>query len=101
MTTAEHEDPWRVLGVGRQADDEEIRQAYLRGVREHPPDRSPLEFERIRDAYDQLRDAQKRAMVLLQSDPCDVPLENLLADFSETHRFLGPTPWLKLIQEKR
>jgi DnaJ-domain-containing protein 1 len=101
MTISKHEDPWRVLGVETQAGDEEIRQAYLRGVREHPPDRSPEEFERIRDAYDQLRDARRRAMVSLQSNPCDAPLENLLADFSETHRFLGPTPWLQLIQEKR
>jgi curved DNA-binding protein CbpA len=101
MTLSEHEDPWRMLGVGKTAGDEEIRQAYLRGVREHPPDRSPEAFERIRNAYNQLRDARGRAMALLQDNPCDAPFEDLLADTRETRRFVGPTPWLQLIQEKR
>ena len=49
-------DPTEVLGVGQDAGEEEIRAAYVRKVKEHPPDRSPEEFERIRDAYDSLRD---------------------------------------------
>jgi DnaJ-domain-containing protein 1 len=92
--------PWRVLEIDEGANDEEIRQAYLRGVRAHPPDRSPAQFERIRDAYDQLRDARRRAMRMLLANPCDVPLENLLTEMPETRRFVGPAPWLELMEEK-
>jgi curved DNA-binding protein CbpA len=95
------ENPWRVLGIDEKANDDEIRQAYLRGVRAYPPDRSPAQFERIRDAYEQLRDARRRAVRILQGNPCDAPLENLLAEMPEARRFIGPTPWLQLIQEKR
>ena len=45
-------DPREVLGVNQDAGEEEIRAAYVRKVKEHPPDRTPEEFERIRDAYD-------------------------------------------------
>ena len=54
------EDPREVLGIEAEAGDEEIRAAYLRKVKEYPPDRSPREFERVRDAYDMLRDPRRR-----------------------------------------
>jgi curved DNA-binding protein CbpA len=54
-------DPIEVLGISRDATDEEIRAAYLQKVREHPPDRSPEQFEQIRDAYEVLRDAERRS----------------------------------------
>jgi len=53
-------DPIEVLGISRDATDEEIRAAYLLKVREHPPDRSPEQFEQIRDAYEVLRDPRRR-----------------------------------------
>ena len=63
-------DPGEVLGVGQDAGEEEIRAAYVRKVKEHPPDRSPEEFERIRDAYDSLRDPRRRMREkLLSVDP--------------------------------
>ena len=46
------EDPRQVLGIDAEAGEEEIRAAYLRKVKEYPPDRSPREFERVRDAYE-------------------------------------------------
>ena len=36
-----NEDPRQVLEVEAEAGDEEIRAAYLRKVKEYPPDRSP------------------------------------------------------------
>lgn len=92
--------PWRVLEIDEGANDEEIRQAYLRAVRRHPPDRSPAQFERIRDAYDQVRDARRRAMRILLANPCEAPLENLSAEMPETRRFVGHAPWLELMREK-
>ncbi len=52
-------DSGEVLGVNQDAGEEEIRAAYVRKVKEHPPDRSPEEFERIRDAYESLRDPRR------------------------------------------
>lgn len=59
-----------ILGVELNATDEQIRAAYLTKITEHPPDRSPTEFERIRDAYDTLRDPRRRMNEILRSrDP--------------------------------
>ena len=33
--------PWAVLGLATEATAEEIRAAYLRAVKAHPPDREP------------------------------------------------------------
>ena len=41
-----------ILGVAANASEDEIRRAYLEKVKQFPPDRSPEEFERIRDAYE-------------------------------------------------
>jgi curved DNA-binding protein CbpA len=53
-------DPYRVLGLDSEADDEAIRRAYLEAVRRHPPERDPERFERIRAAYDAVRDRRRR-----------------------------------------
>ena len=67
---AEIMDPRKCLALGQDAGEEEIRAAYVRKVKEHPPDRSPEEFERIRDAYDSLRDPRRRMRDrLLSADP--------------------------------
>ena len=92
-------DPMAVLGVSHDAGEEEIRAAYLAKVKEHPPDRSPAEFERIRDAYEALRDPRGRARVrLLAGDP-SAPLALLLDGQPNPRRFVGPEPWLAALKE--
>ena len=54
-------DPYAVLGISLNADDERIRAAYVAKVKQYPPDRSPTEFEEVRDAYNLLRDRRRRA----------------------------------------
>jgi curved DNA-binding protein CbpA len=94
------EDPWMILGVSLEAGDEEIRAAYLRKVKEFPPDRAPVEFERIRDAYDLLRDPRRRTLhMLLSVDPHE-PLESLLDEGPGPRKFVGPEPWLAVLKEK-
>ncbi|MEW4568913.1 J domain-containing protein [Tautonia sp. JC769] len=58
-------DPYEVLGLPRDADDEALRLRYLELVREHPPDRSPERFAAIRAAYDAVRDPSRRLEDLL------------------------------------
>ena len=95
-----HEDPRAILGVKPNASDEEIRAAYLRKVKEHPPERSPTAFERVRDAYEVLRDPRRRALYFLLSVDPEAPLVSLLTDQPREKRFVGPSPWLAVLREK-
>jgi len=53
-------DPFHVLGVAADADDETIRRRYLELVRENPPERAPEKFAAIRQAYEQVKDMETR-----------------------------------------
>ena len=89
-----------ILGVGPEAGDEEIRVAYLRKVKEYPPDQSPQEFERIREAYEALRDPRRRIAHILDA-AVDEPLTSLLKGGQSERRFIGPAPWLAVLTEKK
>jgi curved DNA-binding protein CbpA len=102
MSGGEHvrrEDAGSVLGVSLQASSEEIRRAYLRKIKEHPPDRSPVEFEKIRDAYELLRDPRRRIELLLFSADPEAPLSSLLENSAPSRKFVGPGPWLDAMRE--
>jgi hypothetical protein len=53
------------LGTG-EVDEAAIKRAYRKAVAEHPPDRDPEVFRRVREAYELLRDpcASARTMLL-------------------------------------
>lgn len=93
-------DPYLVLGVDADAGDEQIRAAYLARLKQYPPDRSPVEFERVRDAYDLLRDRRRRAEHTLFSINPDQSLEMLLDGGKGRRRFLGPAPWLAVLRRR-
>lgn len=94
------EDPRQILGVAEEATDDDIRAAYLRKIKEFPPDRAPDEFERVRDAYEVLRDPRRRTRdLLLSGDPLP-RLEMLLDGRRLPRRFAGPKPWLAVLREK-
>ena len=86
-----HDDPLQVLGVSPEAGDEEIRAAYLRKVKEYPPDRAPLEFEKVREAYETLRDPERRRLSAIV----------LRDEVTAERRFSGPEPWLAVLKEPR
>ena len=94
------EDPSAILGVPPEAGPEEIRAAYLRKVKEHPPDRSSIEFERIRDAYESLADPRRRARLLLVAEDLRVPLASLVNGQALPRRFVGDGPWRAVWTEK-
>ena len=96
-----HNDPRQVLGIPPEAGDEEIRAAYLRKVKEYPPDRAPREFEKVRDAYEVLRDPRARTRHLLLSVDPKQPLVSLLEGRVSERRFTGPSPWLAVLREPK
>ena len=94
------EDPAAILGVDAGATDEQVRAAYIAAVRRHPPDRDPQQFERIRDAYEELRDPRRRARrIILSIDPFQ-PLDSLLDTQSPQRQHVGPKRWLAAMQQR-
>ena len=94
-------DPLEVLGLPLEAGEEEIRAAYLRKVKEFPPDRAPRQFEQIREAYEALRDPRRRTRHLLLSADPKQPLVSLLDAGPPDRRFTGPEPWLAVLKEPK
>jgi len=75
-------DPYAILGVEPQATLDEIKTAYFALVRAHPPEHDPEGFKRIRAAYEQLRDPDRRLetdLLRLQPWP-EPPLEDVFED---------------------
>ncbi|HEY0523746.1 MAG TPA: J domain-containing protein [Stellaceae bacterium] len=58
-------DPFSVLDVDEEADDETIRRRYLALVRRHPPERDPERFRAVRAAYEAIRGRRDRLRVRL------------------------------------
>ena len=53
-------DPYAVLGLPADSDDETIRRRYLELVRQFSPEHHPEKFAAVRQAYESLRDLNTR-----------------------------------------
>jgi curved DNA-binding protein CbpA len=74
------ENPYKTLGVERDATEAEIKQAYFALVRQHPPERDPEGFKRIRAAYEKLRSGGERAetdLFMVDDRDAERALENI------------------------
>ena len=97
-TLAHSSDPWAVLALPVGAGDDDLRAAYLRKIKQFPPDRAPEQFERVRDAYDVLRDSQRRGkLIILAADP-RAEFVSLLGEQTSQRRFTGLGPWLAALE---
>ena len=62
-----HKDPYEILGVSRQATQDEIKRTYRRLAKRYHPDRNPgnkdaeTKFKEIQAAYEVLGDPDRRA----------------------------------------
>jgi|GEM_PF-4505633 len=92
-----------VLGLGGGESTEEIRRAYLRAVRRHPPERDPDGFRRVREAYETLSALGDTSPALLLEDaegdreeereaPFKVEVFNDPADEPRPQDFPAPDP---------
>ncbi len=89
-----------VLGLQSNATDEEIRAAYIQKVKEFPPDRSPAEFEQVRDAYEKLRDPRRRIREWLFSANPATPFATTFAFTRGARKFVGADLWMAVIRGK-
>ncbi len=73
--------PFFVLQVAETASDDDVQKAYLRAIRQYPPDRAPERFQEIRTAFETIRTRRDRLRYhLFHSDPPEV--ESLLSTFA-------------------
>ncbi|MGH9801137.1 MAG: J domain-containing protein [Blastocatellia bacterium] len=61
MNLSFNDNPYKTLGVERNATEAEIKQAYFSLIRQHSPEHDPDGFKRIRAAYEKLRAGVERA----------------------------------------
>ena len=93
--------PFAVLGIEETADDDAVRAAYLTAVRRSPPDRDPEEFQRVREAYEAVRDEERRlALYLFGPAPLD-RVDELLDAMPDERRHVGPGPWFDVLRGDR
>jgi curved DNA-binding protein CbpA len=91
-------DPYRILGISENSGQEEVRRAYLEKIRQYPPDHSPEEFERIRDAYAVLSNPLQRSRTELFSVNPEQSLVDLLDNLEARRDVTGPEPWLAAME---
>lgn len=75
-------DPFEILGVSPEDNDEAVRAAFLTRVRCFTPEREPRAYQHLRAAYDALRSAGRRRELRLcdRRPPAVAPLVQALTD---------------------
>lgn len=73
-------DPYTVLGVPADADDEVIRQRFLTLTREFPPEQHPDRFAAVRAAYEKVKDLDARTRHRLFEAGADDPIEAVIEE---------------------
>ena len=86
--------PYLVLGVPSEADDQTIRQAYLKAIKESPPEAAPKRFQAVSQAYEKIKDQESRNRhILFHHDcPASSPLD-AVASYAIQRRHLAPLPF--------
>jgi DnaJ-class molecular chaperone len=72
--------PYLILGVSPNADDQTIRRAYLDGIKNATPETDPERFRLLSEAYEKIKDETSRyRWELFHTDaPGDTPLGALI-----------------------
>lgn len=80
--------PFIVLGVPRDADDQRIRQAYLEAIKEATPETNPTRFKAVSEAYERIKDETSRHKYSLFNTDCpgDSPLDVFLKHLNASTR---------------
>ena len=62
---------YKILGTEFCDDNNRIREAYLKKIRQFPPEKNPAEYQVIRKAYDRIETSQKRLEYFLLGNDMD------------------------------
>jgi curved DNA-binding protein CbpA len=73
--------PFETLGVSLEADDASLRARYLELIREFSPEAAPTKFAAIREAYELIGEAKKRAAYLIDPGKDRDTLEQIIEDY--------------------
>ncbi len=86
--------PFVVLGVAMTADDAVIRQAYLKGVQDYPPEMDGKRFQEISQAYERIKDraSRHRYHLLDNTLPGDGPVDALV-NYARYRSQFDPLPF--------
>lgn len=93
--------PEEILGISATATPEQLRAAYLDKVKQFPPDRSPEEFEKIRDAYNTLLDPRNRFRAHLDDTSFIKPITELILLNTPRRAFVGPQMWRAILDQEK
>ena len=74
--------PYSILGVPTDADDETIRRRYLALTREFPPEQHPERFAAVRVAYEKIKTLDDRVRHRLFEVPKDDSIEGLIEEMA-------------------
>lgn len=94
-------DPYVLLGVDEEADDETVRKAYLRLVRIHSPERDASRFQEIRAAYEAIAQASDRLSFRLFDAPKPDPVPLVAAWLRSEEKKCAPSgqPLIAMLRE--
>lgn len=90
--------PYLTLDVPESATTEQIRLAYLKKIREYPPERCPVDFQRICEAYEAIKDDVTRAKLRLFGMPAQKPggpLADLVPESGTQRNRAGVELWIQ------
>ena len=89
-----------VLGISSEAKPDEIRAAYLKQTAAHPPDKDPAEFEKIRDAYDLLKDPVTQFCQEVLHRPAEVSFKAVCPPSDWRRKYVSADVWMQYVKEK-
>ena len=74
--------PYEVLGVPPDADDEAVRRRYLELTREFPPEQHAARFAAVRAAYEKLKDLDARTRYRLFEAGAEDTIEAIIEELA-------------------
>ena len=73
-------DPFEILGLPADSDDDAIRRRYLELVKQYSPEHQPEKFAGIRQAYESLKDMDTRLRYRLFEEGKHENIESLIEE---------------------
>lgn len=90
--------PYQTLDIAEDANDDDIKQAYLCKVKANPPDSDQKQFRLIHDAYSSIKDHKSRvsyALFILPAVDFDLLIDKAL--HTEKNKHLTPDLFKQLL----